>query len=63
MRRAKVPADQISIMLGHIPPHSSRTSMIYAPYEPDYARDAAEAIDSIMQRVMASTERKLCPPT
>jgi integrase len=62
MRRAKVPADQISVMLGHIPPQSSRTSMIYAPYEPDYARDAAAAIDSFMCRVMTSTVRKLSPP-
>ncbi len=62
MRRAKVPADQISIMLGHVPAQSSRTSMVYAPYEPDYARTAAAAIDDFLEQVRQLSRRKLEPP-
>ncbi len=47
LRRRRVPADQVSIMLGHRPPDTSKTDLIYAPYDPDYCRDAARAIDKL----------------
>jgi len=62
MRRRKVPADELSIMLGHIPKDSSRTSEIYAPYEPDYCRFAAAAIDAFLDAVRAASTRKLARP-
>ena len=43
LRAARVPSEQIDIMLGHI---KAGTTTIYAPYDPDYCRDAVAAIDA-----------------
>lgn len=51
MRRRKVPGDQISLFLGHLPQGAAATTSIYAPYEPDYLAEAAAAIDDAMQEV------------
>ncbi len=51
LRRRKVPGDQISLFLGHLPKGSDATTAIYAPYDPDYLADAATAIDAIMQDI------------
>jgi len=51
LRRRGVPGDQISIMLGHRPPNTKRTDLIYAPYEPGYCQDAKRAIESIWATV------------
>ncbi len=51
MRKRKVPKEQISIFLGHLPKDSDATTSIYAPYEPDYCTEAVAAIESVMAEV------------
>lgn len=51
LRKRKVPGDQISVMLGHRPRDTSRTDLIYAPYEPGYCEDAAKALDAVYREV------------
>lgn len=46
LRKRRVPAEQIKLMLGHQLP--DETTQIYAPYDPDYCREAAAAIDAYM---------------
>jgi len=48
MRKRKVPGDQISIFLGHLPKGSDATTSIYAPYDPDYCSEALAAIEDVM---------------
>jgi hypothetical protein len=62
MRRRKVLQDELSIMMGHRPRDSSQTSEIYAPYDPDYCRTAAKAIDAFMTEVSRLSKRKLRSP-
>jgi hypothetical protein len=62
MRRRKVPQDELSIIMGHRPRDSSQTSEIYAPYEADYCKAAAKAIDAFMRDVARLSKLKLrCP--
>lgn len=51
LRRRKVPGDQVAIMLGHRPVGTSRTDLVYAPYEPGYCEDAAKALDAVYREV------------
>lgn len=51
MRKARVPGEQISLFLGHLPQGAAATTAIYAPYEPGYLAEAAEAIDVVMRQV------------
>lgn len=51
LRRRRVPAEQIKMMLGHLPRGSDATTAIYAPYDPDYCLDAAAAIDAYWDEV------------
>ena len=51
MRKRKVPKEQISIFLGHLPKDSDATTSIYAPYEPDYCTEAVAAFESVMMEV------------
>jgi integrase len=48
LRKRRVPTEQISLFLGHLPDGSAATTSIYAPYEPGFLSDAVEAIESVM---------------
>jgi hypothetical protein len=58
----KVPTEQISLVLGHLPKGSDATTSIYAPYDPDYCVDAAAAIESVMQEVRGHLTRAKLDP-
>lgn len=47
LRAAGVPTEQIDWMLGHV---KANTTTIYAPYDPDFCREAIVAIDTISMR-------------
>jgi hypothetical protein len=51
MRKRRVPTEQISLFLGHLPDGSAATTSIDAPYEPGFLTDAVEAIESVMSEV------------
>ena len=51
MRKRKVPKEQISIFLGHLPKDSDATTSIYAPYDPEYCSEAVAAIESVMTEI------------
>jgi hypothetical protein len=51
LRKRRVPTEQISLVLGHLPKGSDATTSIYAPYDPDYCIEAAAAIEDVMQEV------------
>ena len=57
MRKRKVPKEQISIFLGHLPKDSDATTSIYAPYEPDYCSEAIAAIEDVMVEVRKHLKR------
>lgn len=57
MRKRKVPGEQISLFLGHLPKGSDATTSIYAPYEPDYCAGAVAAIESVMAEVRRHLKR------
>jgi len=57
MRKRKVPREQISIFLGHLPKGSDPTTSIYAPYDPDYCSEAVAAIESMMGEVRKHLKR------
>lgn len=62
LRRRRVPADQISIMLGHRPVNVKRTDLVYSPFDPDYLTDAAAAIDEYFGELQKHTKRALTAP-
>jgi integrase len=51
MRKRKVPTEQISIFLGHLPSGSDATTAVYAPYEPDYLSEAVAAIEDVLAEI------------
>jgi Phage integrase family len=51
MRKRRVPTEQISLFLGHLPDGSAATTSIYAPYEPGFLEEAVSAIESVMAEV------------
>ena len=57
MRKRKVPKEQISIFLGHLPKDSDATTSIYAPYQPDYCSEAVAAIESVMAEIRKHLKR------
>jgi site-specific recombinase XerD len=61
LRAARVPQDQIDIMLGHLPRGSAATTSIYAPYDPDYCREAVEAIDDWFRESRRVRKRSVAP--
>ncbi len=61
LRARKVAAEEIDIMLGHLPP-GNKTSLIYAPYAPDYCQGAVEAIDDYCRRLQDHTKRPITAP-
>lgn len=61
LRRQRVDPEEIDIMLGHLPP-GKKTSLIYAPYAPDYCVNAAAAIDDFCARLQAHTKHPITTP-
>ena len=57
MRKRKVPKEQISIFLGHLPKDSDATTSIYAPYEPEYCSEAVSAIEDVMAEIRKHLKR------
>ena len=55
--KRKVPKDQISIFLGHLPKDSDATTSIYAPYDPEYCSEAVAAIEDVMKEVRKHLKR------
>lgn len=51
LRKRRVPTEQISLFLGHLPDGSAATTSIYAPYEPGFLSDAVDAIEGVMTEV------------
>ena len=51
LRKAGVPEDQVSAMLGHKRPNL-RTTAGYGEYAPDYQKDAAAALDAWFWRIV-----------
>ncbi len=62
LRRRRVPSDAISLMLGHTPVDVKRTDLIYSPYDPDFCRGAAEAIDDYCRALQEFTNRPISAP-
>jgi integrase len=59
LRKLRVPTEQISLFLGHLPSGSAATTSIYAPYEPDFLSEAVQAIESVMAEVCVLLKRPL----
>ena len=57
LRKRRVPTEQISIVLGHLPKGSAATTSIYAPFDPDYCLEAAAAIEDVMREVRGHLKR------
>ncbi len=57
MRKRKVPKEQISIFLGHLPKDSDATTSIYAPYDPEYCSEAVAAIEDVMAEIRKDLKR------
>jgi hypothetical protein len=57
MRKRRVPTEQISLFLGHLPRGSDATTSVYAPYEPEYCAEAVEAIESVMAEIRGYLKR------
>jgi len=57
LRKRHVPTEQISLFLGHLPDGSAATTSIYAPYEPGFVAEAAEAIEEVMAKVRSHLKR------
>jgi hypothetical protein len=57
MRKRKVPKEQISAFLGHLPKDSDATTSIYAPYDPEYCSEAVAAIESVMSEIRKHLKR------
>jgi hypothetical protein len=57
LRKRRVPTEQISLFLGHLPDGSAATTSIYAPYEPGFLSEAVEAIESVMKEVRKHLKR------
>jgi hypothetical protein len=57
LRKRKVPKEQISIFLGHLPRDSDATTSIYAPYDPDYCTEAVAAIEAVMTEIRTNLKR------
>jgi hypothetical protein len=51
LRKRGVPTEQIKILLGHLPSGSDATTSIYAPYEPEFLKDAVAAIEDVMSEI------------
>lgn len=62
LRSRGVPDDQIEITMGHkLPVGHSPTPKRYAPYDPSYCQEAAQAIDKIMIDIQEYTKRRIVP--
>jgi integrase len=52
LRKQRVPTDQIELLLGHRRPVQGTTGT-YAPYDPEYCREAVAAIDGFFAKIEA----------
>jgi integrase len=57
LRQQRVPSEEISLMLGHKPKGVGRVTTVYAPYGPDYLREAAKCIDTYMLKLYEELEK------
>lgn len=62
LRRARVPEDQVSELLGHKRP-GLRTTAGYGDWDPDYQREAAAALDNWFWRIRKSAKLKAADQT
>jgi integrase len=53
LRKSRVPSEQISVYLGHRPADISAMTSVYAPYEPDYLKEASEVVEAYVCRLRA----------
>jgi integrase len=51
LRKRRVPSDEISIMLGHLPMDVKRIDLVYSPFDPDFCRNAVAAIDAYFEEL------------
>lgn len=54
LRARRVPTEEISVFLGHRPPEVTRSTVRYAPYNPDFLIRAVGAVDSYFSAVLAA---------
>lgn len=57
MRKRRVPSEQLSLWMGHLPRGEAATTAVYAPYEPDYLAEAAEALEDALGAIRARLKR------
>lgn len=57
MRKRRVPTEQISLFLGHLPDGAAATTSIYAPYEPGFLEDAVSAAETVMVEIRSHLKR------
>jgi len=57
MRKRRVPGEQISCFLGHLPKNSDATTSIYAPFDPEYCTEAVGAIEDVMAEIRTHLKR------
>ena len=53
MRVKKVPTEQISVQLGHVPVEVKAVTLGYSPYDPTYLQEATAAIADFYAQVDA----------
>jgi integrase len=51
LRRRSVPAEQISVLLGHRPADLERMTAVYAKYDPRYLAEAVTALQALLTEV------------
>ena len=57
LRKRRVPGEQISLFLGHLPKNADATTSIYAPYDPEYCSEAVAAIEDVMTEIRKHLKR------
>ncbi|MBM3525426.1 MAG: hypothetical protein FJX57_20965 [Alphaproteobacteria bacterium] len=57
LRKRRVPTEQISLFLGHVPVGVAATTSIYASYDPGFLGDAIAAIEDVMRELRAHLKR------
>ncbi len=59
LRRRRVPAAEISILLGHMPVDVKRTDLTYSPFDPDYCQATKKAIEAVCDDLQRHTARRV----
>ena len=57
LRKRRVPTEQISLFLGHLPSGVAATTSIYAPYDPGFLSDAMATIKDVMRELRGLLKR------